>query len=154
MGIHENTVEALKRRLPVPKRPKAVDDEFDFPDSVSDLDGEEIGQWSLRLTGYLVYAHKKLGDVESEYFIVDSDIKSASHTRGVDIRKTIGRSSADVVESIVIADDYRLEKLHTRRLILTTRRIQLQARISIYERMLQTLSREQARQDIQYKHER
>ncbi|KKK56056.1 hypothetical protein LCGC14_3068350, partial [marine sediment metagenome] len=64
-----------KKNLPIPKKPKQGDPEFDFPDDPSELSPTKLGQMMMRFTSYFGYTQWLLGLADSEFALVDSEYK-------------------------------------------------------------------------------
>ena len=148
----EATRKVNAKGLPQPKQPLVEDPEFQFPADPNNITSVEIGQWLYKFTGYFNHATRLIGLVESELVGLDAEYKLQIHSRSMDVRgQTSGRPNADVVEALVLRDNPSLEPLYSRRLELQTIKAQLEARIRIYEKGYQAMSRELARRDMEAK---
>ncbi len=141
-----------QQRVPLPKQPIAKEATFQLPEDPDDLTLSELGQHMLRLNAYYAYARRLLGILEGELVPVEAEYKLKVTAAGNKIRGSgeIGkRPSADVVEAEVLSDSEDLGPLYERRLKLLTIKAQLQARLDIYERSYQAMSRELTRRSIE-----
>ena len=148
--IHDWATERVNaQRLPLPSKPKNKEPEYEFPTDPSSLTSTELGQLMLRFASWYGYTVRLLGTADSELTLVDAELKLTVHQRGLEIRDTLGRVSADVVEAAVLKEHAELGPLNKRRLELTAVKIQLEARLKIYEKMHLALSRELARREME-----
>ena len=137
------------KNLPIPKKPTGTDPEFSFPDDPSALSPTKLGQLMMRFTSYFGYTQWLLGLADSEFALVDSEYKIHMNAAGIEIRESLGRVAADVVEAAVLKNNSSLTPLYERRQKLIAVRIQLESRIKIYEKMNYTLSRELTRREME-----
>lgn len=148
--IQDWSTEALgAQRLPLPAKPKSKDPEFEFPTDPGAITNTELGQLMLRSTSWYGWAVRLLGPAESELFLVEDELQLKVNQHGLEVRETLGRVSADVVKAAVLKEHPELRPLNKRRLELTAVKIQLEARIRIYERGGQALSRELSRREME-----
>ncbi|KKK99467.1 hypothetical protein LCGC14_2632470 [marine sediment metagenome] len=63
MGAIHTWVEGRmrKQRLPLPKRPRIKDEEYELPDDFSTLNNVELGQLMSRFASWLGYGQRLLG---------------------------------------------------------------------------------------------
>ena len=137
------------RRLPLPKKPRGRDPQFDFPDDPDALGSNELGQLMMRMASYLGYTQRLLGIADSELALVEAEYRLRVNTAGLEARERLGRVAADVVEAAVLAENGDLVPLYERRLRLMTVCIQLKSRLSMYEKFYQALSRELSRREME-----
>ncbi len=141
-----------KQGLPLPKKPKTKDPEFEYPEDPSKLVSIEIGQWMSRFTGYFNYATALLGRVASELVGVEAEYRLKVNTMRSDVIAVMpSRPAADVVESEVLKQNDELAPLYERRLQLMSIKESLEARARIYERGYQAMSRELSRREMEGK---
>ncbi len=148
--IHDWATERVSaQRLPLPKKPSEKDPEYEFPTDPASLNNPELGQLMLRFAGWYGYAVRLMGTAESELTLIDAEFRLTVNQQGLEIRETLGRVSADVVEAAVLKEHEELGPMNKRRLELTAVKIQLEARLKIYEKMHLALSRELARREME-----
>ncbi len=125
-----------------------MEEEYDFPDSTEQLSSFELGNLRLKLSrlhGYATRLSAQLDNVLSplqEVFEIKRDriVGELSKSWG-------GRlPSVDVLRAVAIDGNKQLAELQQQILELKTKKRRIDAQISIYERHLNDLSREQARQ--------
>jgi hypothetical protein len=139
-----------EHRLPRPKKPKGRDPEFEFPDDPSKLNSSQLGKLMMRYTAFYGYAQYLYGMADSEYTLVDEDYRTKINQLGIAVREDLGRVSADVVEAEVLNRNKKeFAKLKERRRKLIAVRTQVEARLKIYERFYNALSRDLARREIE-----
>jgi len=143
----------LKQRLPLPKKPRAADPEFQYPEDPGILEPIEIGQWMSKFTSYFNYVTSLLGRVTSELVLVEAEYKLQVNSRRSEViaNLTITRPAAEVIEAEVLAQHDELGPLYERRLQLLTIKETLEARAKIYERGYQAMSRELSRREMEAK---
>ena len=146
-------IKMLKQRLPLPKKPKAADPKFEYPEDPGALEPIEIGQWMSKFTSYFNYATSLLGRVTSELVLVESEYKLQVNSRRSEVIEnlTITRPAAEVIEAEVLKQYDELGPLYERRLQLLTIKETLEARAKIYERGYQAMSRELSRREMEAK---
>ncbi len=140
--------------LASPSRPDGYGAEYDFPDDVAKLSTTELGSLRLKLSrlhGYalriLAQEDNKLSPLE-EVFILKRDLTVADVTRS-----WTGRAPAvEILRAVAIDSDPQLADLQQRIIILRAGVNRLHAQISIYDRHLQDLSREQSRRSDEAQH--
>ena len=138
-----------KHHLPLPAKPKGSDVEFDFPDDPSALHGVQLGQMMLRFAGFFAYTQRLLSVLESELVLVDAEYRLQVNVASIEVRKDLGRLSAEVIEANVLADNEALTLLYKRRLELLSIKKLLEGRLSVYEKMGYALSRELSRREME-----
>ena len=144
------TTAVNSKGLPQPKKPDIKDPEFTFPDDPNQLLSTALGQWMLRFTSYLVYAIRLLGLVDSELVGISSEYKLAINKYLREAREQVGgRVTAEVVELTVLRDHSDLEPLYSRQVELNAIKVQLEARIKIYEQGYASMSREITRREVE-----
>lgn len=147
---HEWATKAIRaQRLPLPARPKSKDPEFEFPTDPAAVNDVQLGQLMLRFTSWFTWAVRLLGIAESELTLVDTELRLKVNQHGLEVRETLGRVNADVVEAAVLKERPDLKSMNKRRAELTAVRIQLESRLKIYERGYQALSRELSRREME-----
>lgn len=134
--------------LPLPRKSKGTDPEFSFPDDPDEMTSTEVGQLMFRFADWFAYATRLLGMVDSELVLVESEYKLKVNMRGIKLREKLGRVSADVIESAVLAKDGDITEIYKRRLELLAIKTHLEARTKIYERGYQAMSRELTRREM------
>lgn len=139
-----------KQRLPLPARPQAANPEFSFPEDPSLLSSIEVGQWMARFTAYLTYTARLLGNVESELVAVDAEYRLKINMGRDEVMDNLPkRPAAEVVEAEVLRRTPEITPLYERRLKLLAVKAQLMARITIFERSYQAMSRELSRREME-----
>lgn len=143
--------ERVKRQnLPLPKKPRGADPEYDVVDDPDSLSSIELGQRMSRFAAWLTYCARLVGVVESELVLVEAEYKLKVNAAMIDAREALpGRPSADLVEAYVLRRDDELGPLYKRRLELVAIKAQLEPRLRIYEKAWQALSRELTRREIE-----
>ncbi len=132
-----------KQGLPLPTKPRGKDVEFAYPEDPSKLQPIEIGQWLAKFTAWFNYSTSLLGKITSELVTLDTEYRHNINTRRAEVLDDLpARPAGDVVESCVLARHDELTPLYKRRLELLTVREILEARIKIYEKGYQAMSRE------------
>jgi len=140
-----------KQRLPLPKRPRIKDEEYELPDDFSTLNNVELGQLMSRFASWLGYGQRLLGLAESELVLVESEYRLRVNAAGVAVREELGRVSQDVIADVVLERNEDLTPLYKRKLELTTVKVQLESRLRTYERAWNALSRELSRRELEAK---
>ncbi len=144
------TAAVNSKNLPQPSKPESKDPEFTFPEDPNQLKSIEVGQWMLRLTSYLVYAIRLLGLVDSELVGISSEYKLANNKYLREAREDIGgRVTAEVVEIGVLRAHPDLEPLYSRQVELNAIKVQLEARIKVYDQAYAAMSREITRREVE-----
>ncbi len=141
-----------RQGLPVPVKPHGGDPEFEYPEDPSKLTPVQIGQWMAKFTGWFNYATTLLGRVASELVPVEAEYRLKVNTLRADVLDGLpSRPAAEVVESEVLKGHDELGPLYKRRLELQTVEKILDARVKIYDRGYQAMSRELTRREMEGK---
>ena len=141
-----------RQGLPLPAKPKGKDPTFEYPEDPSKLTPVEIGQWMSRFAGWFNYATSLLGRVASELVPVDSEYRLRVNALRADVLDRLpSRPAAEVVESEMLKRHDGLAPLYKRRLELMTVEKTLEARVRMYERGYQAMSRELTRREMEGK---
>jgi hypothetical protein len=149
--IFDSATKAVDSKgLPQPRKPEGKDPEFQFPEDPNQLKSIELGQWMFRFKGYLVWAIRLLGLVDSELVGISSEYKLANNKYLREAREEIGgRVTAEVVEIGVLRAHPDLEPLYSRQVELNAIKVQLEARVKIYEEAYAGMSRELTRREVE-----
>lgn len=129
-------------------RPADAGKPYDFPTDVDKLTDRDLGNLQLKLAGWVTYVQGVLGreSVELNAFETVYEIRLGAVMQANSARSD-KRILKDVLRAVSITDDESLTQLTQ---ALVTRRMQvgrLESQVKIYERQLQTLSREQSRRE-------
>lgn len=141
----------LLDRLGIPRqrRPDDAGTEYDFPSNVDKLTDRELGNLQLRLTGWLTYLQSVIAteSVELNAFETVYDIKLGAKMHEYAVRAEKKTPVKDVLRALTITDDADLTKLTQALVVRRAKYQRLEAQAKIFERQLQTLSREQSRRE-------
>ena len=139
-----------RQNLPLPKKPRGTDPEYDVVDDPDSLSSVELGQRMSRFAAWLTYCMRLVGTVESELVLVEAEYKLRVNAAMIDAREALpGRPSADLVEAYVLRESDELGLLYKRKLELVAIKAQLEPRLRIYDKSWQALSRELTRREIE-----
>ncbi|KKK94257.1 hypothetical protein LCGC14_2684690 [marine sediment metagenome] len=145
-------IKMLKQRLPLPKKPKASDPEFAYPEDPGILEPIEIGQYMSRFTAWFNYATSLLGRITSELVLVEAEYRREVDSRCSEVLVDLpGKPTVKVIEAEVLKRFDELGPLYKRRLQLLTIKETLEARARIYERGYSAMSRELSRREMEAK---
>lgn len=142
-----------KHNLPLPKKPRFEDAEFEIPEDPDDLTTIELGQKMMQATAFYGYCKRLLGILDAELGLLDTTYNRIVAQRGNILRidPVLKNRSGEIIEAAVLAQGEDLTPMLSRRMELRSIKSLLEARLDIYEKTYTNLSREITRRDVESK---
>lgn len=131
-------------------KPKAFENTYEFPVEVTNLKSDQLGSLNLKIGAFLSYTLEVLGKQSADLSLLEGvyGIKLGLEI-ATEKKKHSGNTAREILESVVLADNDSLRKMHNVILRRRHKIATLQARVDSYREQLTRLSREQSRREAE-----
>jgi len=134
-------------------KPELVEKNYSFPTEVKQVNSIELGSLQLKLTAFATYVIEELGREEFELNAFETAYSITLNSSMLDYKKTLldtkGSIPKEMIEGATIKDNDNLKAMALNLIYRKARVTRLETQLKIYEKQINTLSREQSRRDAE-----
>ena len=142
--------EDVFRKFSLPKKPKTFGEEYEFPEDVSNLTSEKLGNWMFKIAAWKGYALKKLAAYELELSINEDDYQ-ANMAMSMNAVLTEKKLVKEQLTGKVLTSNPEMLSKNQKLSILKSTVVSLKRLVEMYTMQLDIISRDISRRSIDVK---